>query len=143
MRVYVDSNVFISALRDEIGFNFALLGRDSRLFFAACAKRSITVVISNLIMFEITKKIKLSESDIFGNLEELGVHFEFVITTDEMKVLAQKIQDETGIHYLDGLHVAIAIQKKCDYLVTWNMKDFEKTRNWIMPFHPESFLKTL
>lgn len=143
MRVYVDTNVYISSIRQEIGFNYRLLGDMSDTFFAACAKKGIIIVISDVVLFEIIKIVKLDESDVFGFFEERNLHFEYTITKKTTKQEGERMMREAGIHYMDAIHVANAKNNKCDLLITWNMNDFDKTQRIIRAMTPESFPEIL
>jgi len=51
--------------------------------------------------------------------------------------LTQEIEKQTGLHFFDSVHVAIALENQADLIVTWNKKDFEKAHKFIQCVSPK------
>ncbi|HLC36746.1 MAG TPA: PIN domain-containing protein [archaeon] len=142
MKVYLDSNVFISFVRQEMDSSFNMLFQHSDLFFALCKKKKIGIVLSKLFFDEVEKVISLKQRDITETLKNQGLKTVLIEEIELNKEKAKKIMKENNIHFLDAFHVAISIANKCDCIVTWNKKDFEKTDSLIKSLNPSEFLDT-
>lgn len=136
-RVYLDSNVFISLNLQEIGGDFSGLFIQAQLFFNQARKNNDVVVVSKLALGEIQKKTSLSEEDIFSYLSEIGVSVELVVFDRDNLEFNRFMK--MGIHTADALHIALAIKAKCDCIVTFNIKDFEKAGKYLRAVAPAEF----
>ncbi len=138
-RFYLDSNVFISFVREEIDSAFNLRYLDSRNFFAFCAKQKHVLVISGLFLSEIKKVIGLDSKAVFEEFERIGVETIFVNEVFSAPLVLE-ITKNCRLHRGDAIHVAIALENNADFIVTWNKKDFDKARNYIIGVSPSEFL---
>jgi predicted nucleic acid-binding protein len=134
MKLYVDSNVFISLIREEVSNNRTLFD-EALSFFEKVQKRKDTIVISELIFYEILKKSFNSRDDVRERLGELKISFEEV--EDEINLL--KEVKESKIHYPDCVHANTAIKTNCDYIITFNLKDFILINNKITVIQPRNY----
>lgn len=126
MRIYLDSNVLIAYLRSEIDSAFNMRFLDSEKFFIACRELGIEVMISELFLREIDRAIHLPRATVTDTFERLGVKTIFATTAEEGR--ARDISRKIGIHFSDAVHVANAADWQCGYIITWNLKDFEKAK---------------
>lgn len=140
MRVYVDTNVFISSIRQEISRNLQPLGEESDLFFTLCQRRNITIVISGLFLDEVYTATKLSPESIFEFFLERKITFELIQASALITEKASQMRTKTGIHFSDGLHAAMAISTGVEYIITWNLRDFKKVEEFITVLSPRAFL---
>lgn len=139
MRIYLDSNVLISALRSEIGKNFRLLASEADDFLACVAKSSaIIIILSDFCLWEIKKKIYLDEDSIMEYLNSLSINAERIDSMEDDIREAKKIE-RMGVHPQDSRHAAIALRTTCDCIVTFNKKDFEPVQHLIVIKEPAEF----
>ncbi len=125
-RFYLDSNVFISFVREEMDSAFNLRFVDSENFFALCRKEKCVLILSNFFFKEVNKIISLKKADV---LEEIKRHEICVVSAEKnpSKELVLKVVKECGIHFADAVHVAHACESKADAVITWNKKRFCKS----------------
>ena len=139
-RLYLDSNVFISFVREEIDPALNLRYVESGNFFAFCAKQKPVLIISEWFLEEVERIIFLNAKSVFEEFERIGAKTIFV--GDPQKESVAKIMKEARVHKSDAIHVAVAIENKADFIVTWNLRDFEKTSRLIKPISPSEILDT-
>ena len=139
-RFYLDSNVFISFVREEIDSAFNLRGIDSENFFAWCRKEKHCLLLSELFFTEVEKVISLKKSDILEEFNRLKIKVE-VFENNSSKNLISRIIKETGIHFADAVHAAIAIEKNASALISWNKKDFMKVYKFVKFLQPNEILE--
>jgi len=77
-RLYLDSNVFISFVREEIDSALNLRYLDSRNFFAFCAKHEHVLLISKWFLEEVERITFLNAKSVFEEFERLSVKTVFV-----------------------------------------------------------------
>ncbi|MEW6295130.1 MAG: PIN domain-containing protein [Candidatus Diapherotrites archaeon] len=116
MRLYLDSNVLISYLRSEIDKAFNVRFQSSEKFFAACGLLKTELVISQLFLVEIKKKVFSEEKGIKQLFEDFGIKTTIINNVEKDKVL--KIMKETEIHFADATHIANAVEYNCEYIST-------------------------
>ena len=139
MRLYLDSNVFISLVREEIDSSFNLLGTDSENFLVWARKAGCTVLVSKLFLEEIFHVLSLPEKSVFEELEGFKLNLE-TCKKAPTEALVLKISRNCGLHLADSAHVAYAIENNADKIVTWNLKDFKKAENFVRCVSPAHFL---
>lgn len=136
MRIYLDSNVFISLMNREIGRGFRGLFTEAEFFFRKLDEK-YTIVLSELFFAEVEKKIYLNKKEILAQFTNLGVIVE--ILPNPEKTIRTSDFIKRGLHHLDAVHAALAITGKCDCIVTFNKKDFDKINDLIPVFQPLDF----
>lgn len=141
-RLYLDSNVFISFVREEIDSAFNLRFLDSENFFAVCKNKKHVLLISNWFLSEVGKIACLDKKAISEEFERHGVNAIFIQEKIDFSSVS-RIAKQTGLHYADALHVSIALENKADFIVTWNIRDFEKASALIKAVSPNEILDTL
>lgn len=135
-RIYLDSNVFISLFGKELGRNVRGLFVEAEGFFERVKQKSHTLVLSSLFFEEVQKQTYLSKDEVTAYLKEHRVSFE---TARIKPGLPWRKFVARGLHYSDALHMAAAIAFKCDCIVTFNIKDFEKAKHEIKSVEPSDF----
>ncbi len=141
MKIYLDSNVYISSVREEIDNSLGILFHNSDLFFALCKKNKYTLILSSNFFKEVKSVVSLEKDSIESHLLELGIPVEVINDTGKYKQLAHQIMQKTGIHFADAFHVAIAKSTNCNFIVTWNIKDFRKAGEYVECKTPEEFIE--
>ncbi|MFH1751487.1 MAG: type II toxin-antitoxin system VapC family toxin [archaeon] len=134
-RIYLDSNVFISVLKEEIGRNVRGLFVEAGQFFEKVKQEKHVIVLSDWFFEEVIENCFTDINGITEYLKNLGVQLEIVKKQNPNSRELIKL----GLHYSDAVHAAIALQNKCDCIVTFNIKDFEKVSHKIEVFSPEEF----
>ncbi len=138
MRIYLDSNVLIAYLREEMDSAFNLRYLEAGRFFTHCCNKKIILVISDLFLDEVNHVIGLNENDIYDTFKQLEIFFEHI--SNEPSQRGDIISKQTGIHFTDARHVANALASHCDAVVSFNRKDFIKTKHLISFMMPEEFI---
>ena len=141
-RFYLDSNVFISFVREEMDSAFNLRFVDSENFFALCRKEKCALIISNLFFVEIERAISLKKEDIAEEFKRLKISV-VIAENKPSEKLVSKIVKECRIHFADAVHTAAACENNADAIITWNKKDFVKTQKVMPCFTPGEILDTL
>ena len=97
-------------------------------------KQNHLLVLSELFFNEVKKVTYLSVDEILYKLKCFRVK-RFIVATQDTNLgwLHKK-----GIHYPDSVHVATALREKCDFLVTFNIKDFEPVGKLIRIVEPNA-----
>jgi len=132
MRVYLDSNVFISMINQEMGFFFRPLFREAEDFFSKVKKGKHTLILSDLFFKEVIKHCFNSREDILNEFRKKELLFECFSKHD-------KLFDDffiEGIHLTDCIHIRNALASNCDCIVSFNAKHFSKACNKINVFDP-------
>lgn len=132
MRIYLDSNVFISLIGEEIDRQCRALFKEAEAFFQTAVEQGFIIVISELFLYEVEKRLGMNGENVIDKICKLGVKKELLIT-DSKEISKGKIK---GMHYPDDIHALLAIKAKCDCIVTFNTKDFEPVLGKIHVFEP-------
>jgi predicted nucleic acid-binding protein len=80
MRIYLDSNVLISSIKQEIGKDYRLLFFQAETFFEKILKEKHTLVLSALFFDEVQQKIPFSKEELLEFFSEKKIKFEVVPT---------------------------------------------------------------
>lgn len=131
-RIYLDANVFISIVKEEIGFSTRGLYIEATEFLIRTKNSGDTLVLSTLFFSEVEKITFMRPDDILEFFTQQEVKVEILPKID-VTIASQFIG--LGIHNADAMHISIAIQTQCDYIVTFNLKDFQKQKR-ILVFGP-------
>ena len=135
-RIYLDSNVFISLFNQEIGRHTRGLFVEAESFFEEVKKQGCVLVLSKWFFREAVEFCFSSKEETLDFFNKAGIKTE---VADSAKKPQLEYLKESGLHYSDLLHAAVAIQQKCDCIVTFNLKDFKKLKEKITVFEPASF----
>ncbi|MBI5884605.1 PIN domain-containing protein [archaeon] len=136
-KIYLDSNVFISLILQDFGKGFKLMYARTDEFFEKCT--GFQFIISCLFVEESKRKTYYSLDELIAFFNERKISFILVFPCDGDSDLALRLVRQ-GMHYSDALHAAFALRLKCDYLVTWNERDFELLEGKIKVVNPSHFL---
>ena len=139
-RLYVDSNVLISLLREEINGNFRSLFSEASAFFDYARKHKAVIVVSDLFFSEVQRRAYMKKEEILDYLKSVD------IKTEQAEFTNQDFPDfrkfvAIGIHCSDAKHLAVALRLKCDAIVTFNRKDFERAIAFIKIREPGEFIE--
>lgn len=141
MRLYLDSNVLISYVRDEMDHAFNLQYKDCEEFFSLCRTAKLELVISELFLQEVKKIVSLEKKDIEELFDLLGIQIVLFGETDKRKAI--QISKETGIHEGDATHIVNAVESDSYCIITWNKKDFGKASRIISCYTPNEFIEDI
>ncbi|HZX33836.1 MAG TPA: type II toxin-antitoxin system VapC family toxin [archaeon] len=133
MRVYLDSNVFISLFEREMGKNSRGLFVEAEMFLERVKNKGSVLVLSDWFFREVQKITFLSKGEVLRYLENNGAKTEVV---DSEGVSLEKTGE---LHFPDSMHAAIAIHFGCGCIVTFNLKDFEKVKRLIEILEPGEY----
>ena len=133
MLLYLDTNILVSALRDEKN----LLGRDIstpavQLIYAVVSCR-YRVVVSSWAREELSRQ----PEDATFLLQTIAHKTVGINYTERDVAEARKISPE---HYHDALHGILAHKAGADFIVTRNVKDFMCVSHLVPSKPPEFFV---
>lgn len=135
-RIYLDACVFISYTKQEMGWNLRGLFIEAERFFDKVKKNGDSLVLSDLFFYEVKKKTHLERESVLAELAGIDILYE--ILSPAQKPPLQEIE-ASGIHRPDLLHVGLAIQAECDYIATFNIRDFIPAKKWIKVIQPNDY----
>ena len=131
MLVYVDSCVFLNYWLDESGKHLdQIFSYRAKEFFDKVLSCDYEVLISNVVVKEVSKPLGFSERECWKFFEEspLAKKLKFHLVSKENVKFAHMLQNKFGLHYSDAMHASIA-KKYGIPVVTRNIKDFEKVKS--------------
>ncbi|GBD89664.1 hypothetical protein BMS3Abin04_00372 [bacterium BMS3Abin04] len=135
LKIVIDTNVIVSALKSRNGFSFKLLSiiDDSRF----------SVFISVPLILEYEDVIKRSKSQIKLNFTEINNILDYICL----------IGKKRKIFYLwrpflkdlkDDMILELAVESECDYVITFNKKDFKNIEKFnLKALTPKELLKKI
>lgn len=135
MRKYLDANVLVSLIREEIGAHYRLLSQSVEDFLERAAEKQTTLIISDWCIDEVKKVAGVGKETIEELLTDNKLEFVSIGTAEINYAL--ELSRTIKIPYGDARHVAIALSAKADSIVTFNLKDFEKAKHLIKIELPE------
>jgi len=118
-KLYVDTNIFLDALKDRTSRNGRDLGTPSMSIFSQAKHGRFKIIVSDWTLQELGKHIGKEEvKELLSNIgEDSIIRCSF---TEEQKQKAK----ESSNHWEDYLHGLIAEEEDADCIVTRNVKDF-------------------
>lgn len=137
-KIYLDSNVLISLIREDFGKSLELMYARTDEFFLA-TKNNALFVLSDLFLKEVNKFAYYSAQEVFQFFEVRDINFITVGLLPEDKLVARGFVS-MGMHFIDALHAAVALRTKSDFLVTWNERDFQAVTDKIKVANPSHFV---
>ena len=135
-RIYLDSNVFITIADAEIGRNVRGLFVEAAQFVDEVTRRKDIIVLSSWFFEEVMHRAHLGREEVLDYFNKNSLNFEVV---DDKADFDFRHFRKIGLHFNDAVHVTIAIASKCDCIVTFNIKDFEKAKDLIDIFEPADY----
>ena len=139
MRLYIDSNVLICYIKQELGGITQAQAIRTKEFFVKCRKEKHILIISDFALTEIQKAAYYSREEVEEFLKNFEILFEVIKTNRETREKSNSIL-RTGIHRPDNLHVQLAVDSKAEAIVTWNLRDFKKAEDIICCYSPADLL---
>ena len=134
-KIVIDTNVIVSALRSRNGFSFKLL--------SIIDDERFKVFISVPVILEYEDAIKRDKTNIKLRKAEIDDILNFICF----------IAEQRKIFYLwrpflrapqDDMFLELAVESECDYLITFNKKDFGGIETFgIKVITPKEFLKVI
>ena len=134
-KIVIDTNVIVSALRSRNGFSFRLL--------SIIDDERFKVFISVPVLLEYEDAIKRDKTNIKLRKAEIDDILNFICF----------IAEQRKIFYLwrpflrdpkDDMFLELAVESGCDYLITFNKKDFQGIETFgIKVLTPKEFLKVI
>ncbi len=134
-KIVIDTNVIVSALRSRNGFSFKLL--------SIIDDERFKVFISVPVILEYEDGIKRDKTNIKLRKSEIDDILNFICF----------IAEQRKIFYLwrpflrdpkDDMFLELAVESECDYLITFNKKDFQGIETFgIKVLTPKEFLKVI
>ena len=115
LRIFIDSNIWFSAFYKK-GQAFNLLEK--------CREKRFEVVISQLVLEEIIRNIKKKLPRKLENVRSFLITYPLVIVKNPSKKDLTKV--EGLAHKKDRPILAAALNYKCRFLITGNLKDFKE-----------------
>ena len=132
-RIYLDSNVFISFVKEEIDPHFRGLFAEAQNFFIKAKLNGYVLVLSELFLFETEKRAHFDKKWVSIELDKIGVAYEWFTSPTN----SAPIEISAMIHFPDSLHVVLALESRSEYIVTFNIKDFLPANRWIKVIKPD------
>jgi len=130
--LYIDTNIFINAIRDENNRKGEDMSMPAIKMFADAASCKYHLLVSDWAMEELFKIVSKEESlMIFKVIEKKVIRVGY----NDCDVAAAK--QKSHIHFEDALHIIIAEKSKSDAIITRNDKDFIKIGTYLPVKKPE------
>lgn len=136
MRVYLDSNVFISAFNIELGSGVRGLFIEAEGFFELARRKGSVLVLSELFFREVEKISKTKRGEVLEFFAQKGLKVELAFAKGDISL---KTLLKQGMHSSDAVHAAVAIKSRCGCIVTFNARHFQAVKGSIKVFEPLEF----
>jgi predicted nucleic acid-binding protein len=105
---------------------------EAERFFERVKVEKHTLVISKLFLDEVSQRANLSPNEIIEFMDKANLEIERIQTN----IHPYQRHLQQGIHFADAVHIANAIDSKCDAIATFNIKDFEPAQREINIMDP-------
>jgi predicted nucleic acid-binding protein len=139
MKIYIDSNLFISYWDREYGRNIEnFLEYVSGEILNRTVSCEFSIIISDLTVKEIKRRMAFSDEDLDSNFKVYKDmnKLTIIVGTEALWAQAKKLSNERGIHLSDAMHAVLAKETGA-VLVTWNVKDFENVKDFVAVKNPK------
>lgn len=145
MKLYLDSNVLIAYLLREFGKMTDFMEQAFEDFIVFCEQNNHEIVLSDIFFKEVQKISYTGKEEVVNVIKRISSFIKIVdiLSSSEEKSLANKIEQETGLHFADSLHTATALKFHCDYIITWNKKDFNRAYRYVRNLNPKEAIQVL
>lgn len=135
--IYLDTNIYIDYLDGRVD-NLRPLGEFAFQLLKRTFECEFSIVISSLILEELSNKgcdesLKAIINDLRNKNKLIWIEGDFL---DFHK--AKQISRERNTPNNDTIHMILAKKAGADYLITRNMKDFEKLQDIVNLAYPEN-----
>ena len=136
MKVFVDSNVFISYFQDEFGGGLEFMSYRTAQFLDRTLSCTHNIIISNHVLMEICAITLSSEKEMLDELSHYSDKIKIVNETETDIKNAEILNSKYHVGKADCLFFIIAEREKCECIVTWNKKHFNLFNNKIRILDP-------
>ena len=139
MLVYVDTCVFLNYWLDEYGKHVEqYFSHYANEFFKKVLDCKYEIVISNFVVKEVSKVLRISEHEAIPYFDEFTSSGKLEIhkVSERQAEFAYELQNKKGLHFGDAIHAAVAVDHGAP-IVTRNIKDFVKVKNIAKAYRPE------
>ena len=136
MKIFLDTNILIdwAEVREPFFEN-------ADNIFCLCNNKNVDGVVSTLsianLFYILRKKFNSNERENIYNF----INGVFEITELDNTLLQKAVKDRKFKDFEDRLQLECALKKDCDYIITRNIKDFEKSE--IKALTPDEFLNMI
>ncbi|MFB6158698.1 MAG: type II toxin-antitoxin system VapC family toxin [Candidatus Nanohalobium sp.] len=118
-KVYVDTNIFLDALKDRTSRNGRDLGTPAMSVFSQAKHGRFKIIVSDWTLQELGKHIETEKvKELFSDIGE-----EQIIRCSYSEEQKKKAKDSSN-HWEDYLHGLVADEEDADCIVTRNVDDF-------------------
>lgn len=134
-QIILDTNVLLSALRSQFGASFRLLSliEDSRF----------QINLSVALAFEYEDVLKRPEMKLNLTHQEIDDVLDFLCQNANLREIFY-LWRPTLSDPKDDFVLELAVESSCDYIVTFNTKDFAEAENFgIKAVEPSEFLRII
>lgn len=132
MKIYVDTNVFISYWFSDFGKIEDFQEYYAENLINKTIKCQFTIVIYGLTLSEMSSVSKLDEREIKNSWLKPLINckkIEIIEANNKDILIAKKlVKDKRIKHIADAVHAALALKYNLP-IITWNIKDFKKMKN--------------
>jgi len=116
LKIVIDTNVIVSALKSRNGFSFKLL--------SIIDDKRFRVFISVPLILEYEDAVKRYKSKIKLNFTEIGDILDYICLIGEQREIfylwRPYLKDPK-----DDMILELAVESECDYIISFNKKDFK------------------
>lgn len=116
LKIVIDTNVIVSALKSRNGFSFKLL--------SIIDDKRFRVFISVPLILEYEDAVKRYKSKIKLNFTEIGNILDYICLIGEQREIfylwRPYLKDPK-----DDMILELAVESECDYIISFNKKDFK------------------
>jgi len=134
-QIIIDTNVLFSALRSQLGASFHLL--------SLIADSRFQINLSVALVLEYEDVLKRSESNLSLTNQEIDDVIDFLCENANLREIFY-LWRPTLRDPKDDFVLELAVESNCDYIVTFNTKDFDDAGQFgIKAVKPNEFLRII
>ncbi len=127
MRIYLDNCCF-NRPYDNQTYEIIRLETEAKIFVQNCIKdNKIELVWSFILNFENSANPFKERRESINEWRSISV--ENIKASEKIRNYANELQNQFGIKAKDSLHVACAIEAKCEYFLTTDKNLMKKSKN--------------
>lgn len=127
MRIYLDNCCF-NRPYDNQTYEIIRLESEAKIFIQNCIKdNKIELVWSFILNFENSANPYKERRESINEWRSISI--ENIKASEKIRNYANELQNKFGIKAKDSLHVACAIEAKCEYFLTTDKNLMKKTRD--------------
>lgn len=136
--IYIDACIYLDYFEGRVD-KLRPLGEFAFNIFRRAVECEFTIVVSDLVIFELEKHIKNKDilKELLNKLDNLGKIIKMK-RSKQIVAEAKKISQQHHVHIADAFHLAFAKISGAEYLVTRNLKDFPQIYKELKIVLPEN-----